>query len=282
MYWRKIKALLQMTRPINGFTAGIAAVFAYLVNTQYNINPYIMAIGFMVGYLGSASAMLINDVVDLEVDRINKPWKPLPQGILSKNTVAVLSIIFLSTSIAINLLISIAATIVAALLIITGYCYSFMRRFWWSHFIVSISTIAPFIYGYVVAGMPSKTLVFNTLFAMVVFLINSSREFTKAIADYEGDKKLGYSTIATKYGICTASFAAVVAAFAGAVLAVLIGLFGLANMYYTIILFIAGSIFSYYAYRAYRDPSKDTCTKAKNVMIFMMLFALLGYLLSQL
>ena len=140
--------------------------------------------------------------------------------------------------------------------------------------------MAPFIYGLFLAGLPYSKTLFTMLFSVVVFLINTAREFIKSIGDVEGDLKLGYKTIATVYGVKNASRASLIFSIIGSALAVSIGIFGLANLYYTIILGIAGSIYSYSAYRVYRDYSRDNVLKMKKLMIYMMLLALIGFLLS--
>ena len=272
---------MKILRPLNCFMTGLAILFTYFVLNSYSIRSYIdLIIGFFTGFFASGAAMLINDVIDLEVDRINKPWKPLPRGIFSVYSIRLLSLIFLLVAISINLIISLYLFLVAFIFSIIAYIYNYMRKYWWSHFLVSISTMAPFIYGLFLAGLPYSKTLFTMLFSMVVFLINTAREFIKSIGDIEGDLKLGYKTIATVYGVKNASRASLIFSIIGSVLAVSIGIFGLANLYYTIILGIAGSIYTYSAYRVYRDYSRDNVLKMKKLMIYMMLLALIGFLLS--
>lgn len=278
----RVKAIFTMTRPLNSFMTGLAVVFAYLVNTNYKFNYELLAIGFITGYLASASSMLVNDYVDLEADKINKPWKPLPRGIVSPKIVFILSLVFLITAVMINLFVSEIAFFTVLLLATIAYSYSFLRKYWWSHFIVSTGTTAPIVYGYVLAGLPRDTLVLNTLFATVVFLINSSREFIKSVADIEGDRKSGYYTIAVKYGKKTAISTALLIAVAGVIIALLIGFLGFANRVYTITLFASGLWFILNIVKIYREPCKEKVLKTKNSLLKAMLLALIGYLLSRL
>ncbi|WFO75530.1 geranylgeranylglycerol-phosphate geranylgeranyltransferase [Desulfurococcaceae archaeon MEX13E-LK6-19] len=277
----KIKAIIMMTRPLNSFMTGLAVVFAFLVNNNYMFNTHTCLIGFLTGFLVSSASMLINDYVDLEADKINKPWKPLPQGLVSPVTVLTLSLVLLTIAILINLLISQIAFFTVLVLSIIAYSYSFMRRYWWSHFMVSIGTTAPFIYGYVLAGLPREYLLFNICFIVVIFLINSAREFTKSITDIAGDKKLGYSTIAIKYGEKNAAKAALIFSIIGTIIAVVLGVMGYASIIYTIMLGIAGLWFTANAFKVYINPNKEVAHKAKNNMIKAMLLALIGYLLSR-
>lgn len=277
----KLKAIIIMTRPLNSFMTGLAVIFAYLINTNYSPSSSLCFIGFATGFLASSASMLINDYVDLEADKVNKPWKPLPRGVVSSSIVLILSLCALATAILINVFVSQTAFFTVLVLSILAYSYSFLRKYWWSHFVVSIGTTAPFIYGYVLAGSPENTFIFNTIFIVVVFLINSAREFVKSITDIAGDMKLGYSTIAIKYGEKRASIAAFYFSFIGSIIALIIGVLGYASMYYTIILAIAGGLFTFNTYRVYKNPSRDTAYRAKNNMIKAMLLALIGYLLAK-
>ncbi len=277
----KIRDLLSLIRPLNCFMAGIAVVFTYLVIMNYRVTGLLpILVGFITGFTAVAASMLINDVVDLDVDRINKPWKPLPRGVFSVSTVKALSIILGLIAVAINILVSPILVLVTLFYTIVGMTYSYLRRFWWSHFLVSLATTGPFIYGLFLATPAPERALFTLLFTLVVFLINSAREFVKSIADYEGDLKQGYMTIATRYGVKKASLVALTFSIAGSLLAVTIGLLGYANIYYTVILLVAGAIFTYSAFSVAIDPSPKKAYRSKNIMIYMMLFALIGFVFS--
>ena len=277
----KLTELFLMTRPPNSFMTGISVLLTYIMVNNYRVSDYItLFIGFVTGYLVSATAMLINDVVDIKVDKINKPWKPLPRGVFSSGFIIRISLSFIIISIAINILVSISAFITVIIFSFIAYIYSFLRRYWWSHFLVSISTTAPFIYGYVLAGAPQDKVLLITLFSIVVFLINSAREFVKSIADYEGDRKIGYSTIATKYGKRYAAIMSMIFGVIGSFIAIIIGVLGIASIYYLILLTIASILFIQANYRVLNKTSRDTCIKAKKQMLIAMLIAIIGFSLA--
>jgi len=276
-----VREFLGILRPLNCVMTGLAIVFTYYVLSSYSVlDPLRVLVGFVTGFSASASAMLINDVVDLEVDRVNKPWKPLPRGVFSVSCIRLASLLFLVVAVSINLLVSIELFLVALVFTLIAYGYSYMRCYWWSHFIVSLSTTAPFIYGLFLAGLPREKILFTMLFSIVVFLINTAREFVKSIGDLEGDRRMGYRTIATVYGVEIASKTALALSITGTVLAIAIGLLGYASPLYTIILGISGSIYTYASYRVYREPDRENVLRMKKLMIYMMLLALIGFLLS--
>lgn len=176
-----------------------------MVYSSYTVsNILVFVCTFLTGYALTASAMLVNDVVDLEVDKVNKPWKPLPSGKASPKVAAVLAIALFTVGVFCNLLVSTSALLVALIYGAVGVCYSYLRRHWWSSKLVAFSTTGPVCYGYAVAGFPRGVELFTALFAVAIFLVTLGREVLKSIQDYRGDLLKGYRTVATVYGLNTA------------------------------------------------------------------------------
>lgn len=280
MSW--LKELFIMTRPLNSFMAGIGAVFAYLVFTGYRPDCLLcIIIGFATGYLGAASSMLINDYIDREVDVINKPWKPIPSGKINPRTVYYASIYALVVIPVLNTLLGITPLIVALTYSITGYLYSYLRKYWWSHFIVSISTTAPIIYGYVLAGTPADKLVFTALFTATIFIITTGREVLKAVMDIAGDRRYGYVTIPIKYGVETSRKIILLAGMSGPLMGILAGIIGGAGVLYHTLIIIAGAIYLVHAYMSYkRINSKAVLEKSRKNMLYAMMIGLIAFWLS--
>lgn len=269
-------------RPVNCFMTGIGVVFAIMVY-ENTLTPSIVKvlIGFLTGFLGCTASMLINDYVDRSVDAVNKPWKPIPSGRINAEVVLVLSIAFLITSLPLNLLLGISAFLVASFYTITGYSYSFLRRYWWSHVIVALSTTAPVVYGYVVAGAPHEKLTFTILFASTMFTVTLGREIVKAIMDIEGDKEYGYVTLPIKYGVDNALKTIPLIAVTGTALGVLAGILGHASTAYIALIIIAGGLYTLEAYRVYRsENNKQVLEKARKNMLRAMMIGLLAFWLS--
>lgn len=80
----KIKALLQIIWPELPIAAGVCVVVGQVI-AQGKFPPMaLIALGFGLGFFLSSSAMVFNDIFDLEVDRVNAPKRPLPSGMLTK------------------------------------------------------------------------------------------------------------------------------------------------------------------------------------------------------
>jgi geranylgeranylglycerol-phosphate geranylgeranyltransferase len=257
---------------------GLAVIFTVFVAEKYIINNYFnVVVGFLTGFLASSASMLINDVVDLDVDKVNKPWKPLPRGVFRPQSIRSISIVLLIVGVMINISVSPTAFLTALIYSMIAYTYSFLRRSWYSQFLVSLAVTGPFIYGLTLAK--TGKAIFIILFSIVVFLINTSREFVKSIADINGDLKYNYKTIATVYGIKNSAKASLLLSLTGSIIAVVIGLAKLAGLVYTVILGVCGVIYTLLALIVVLNPVK--AQTMKNIMIYVMLIALIGFLLSE-
>jgi geranylgeranylglycerol-phosphate geranylgeranyltransferase len=225
---------------------------------------------------------MINDVVDRGVDAINKPWKPIPRGIVNPRTVAILSIILLVAAITVNILVSIPATITALVYGIVAYTYSFMRRRWWSHFQVAFSTTAPTVYGYVLAGMPPEYMNLAILFSATIFTATLGRELVKALMDMEGDRRMGYSTIPLKYGVEKTSKAILVLGVTAPILGYMTGILAGTGILYYILITITSILYTYYMLKAYKKPvDKNVLEDARRNTLKAMMIGLLAFLLSK-
>lgn len=278
MTWR---SYVSMMRPLNSFMTGLAVVFSLFVFYRGLPHPMIILIGFITGFMGSASSMLINDYVDRKVDSINKPWKPIPSGKADPVKTKHLSLIVLATGIAVNMFLGMGPLITAFIYSTVGFLYSFLRRYWWSHYIVAFSTTGPIIYGFVLAGMPGDKLLFALLFSTTIFFVTLGREILKAIMDIEGDKRYGYVTLPIRFGIDVARKVMFLIGFVGSMTGVSTGLLGFAGPGYLLFMSIAAVLYMYALIRAYVSTSSiAVLEESRRLSILAMLLGLVAFFAS--
>jgi len=79
----KIKDAIEILRPINALMGGLTVIIGVL-NTRIGIEPLILIFNIILGVLTyffiSGSGMIINDYYDIEIDKINRPDRPIPRG----------------------------------------------------------------------------------------------------------------------------------------------------------------------------------------------------------
>lgn len=158
--------------------------------------------------LVTAGGNAINDFFDVEVDRINRPDRPLPSGRLpaehAKYFYIACTFVGLVVSAAVNLpafLISAAAAVLVFM-----YSYRLKRMIFVGNLAVALVTGAAFIYG----GAAVRD--FHDVYpaAVFAFLANLIREIIKDAEDVKGDSEAGIRTIATRYGARVSAWISIV------------------------------------------------------------------------
>jgi len=194
------KDYYKLSRPINAL-AGCIAVFlsAYVAGTSTWLPVVMAAITVL---LITVSTNAWNDYIDIEIDRINKPDRPLPAGRISPRGALIFSvtgsIISLFTAASINQ----TAFFIALGSNILLYLYSWVLK---CTVLLGNAAVAAvvglcFIFGGVAAGNIKPTL----LLAVTVFFAIMGREILKTMADYKGDLQQNCRTIAVAWGKKTA------------------------------------------------------------------------------
>jgi len=145
-----------------------------------------------------ASGNIINDVFDIEIDRINRPSRPLPSGLIKINFALFFYFILVLISLALSLLISQSAFTIVLISHLILFLYSkYLKKVpLIGNITVAFLTGLVFIFGGVAVGNPSAAIIP----ASFAFLINLMREIIKDMEDVEGDRKADVITFPIKFG----------------------------------------------------------------------------------
>ncbi len=275
-----LRAGVEIVRPINSAMIGFAVIVGEFVSKPPQILVGQSALGFFTGFFLCAYSMVVNDVYDVEVDKVNQPGRPIPSGRMSIRTANRLSILFLLAGVACSVLsLNSTAVAIAALYAFLTWLYSYRAKKAGieGNLIVASSLAISFAYGGVISGgsIFSSLLL---LMALTAFFSGVGREVVKAMADTEGDEKRGINSLARRRGMRTA--AGVGAAFF--LLAVFTSwvplIFGLANQLYTLGVFVPDLIFVYLAASIVRSRDPANAHRVKKLALAGMLAGLLVFI----
>ena len=197
-----ISAYLELSRPINGLIAFISvylgAMFAvgmeeWIILT--NIDVFVAASSALL-LLSAGNAL--NDYFDCEIDRINKPRRPIPSGRISRRSALMFSIILMGLGIwfgfFVNLYTAAITVIVSGCLILYAVCLKQTPFF--GNLLVGVLTGLTFIVG----GASVRTVYGTFVPAIFAFLFTTAREIIKDIEDTEGDVQNYARTISVVWG----------------------------------------------------------------------------------
>ncbi len=238
------KAFLSIIRPqncvIGGLTviAGIAMAYRMaIVGSGISDFLYLFIYGYITYFFVAAGGNVVNDIFDIEVDKINRPHRALPSGRMTIRQ-AWGYVAFLST---IGLLFALltgpySALIVLCFLII-GYLYAAKVKTLGlaGNFMVAFSFAFGILYGAFAYGETIGLPLTNAiplphwLFFFTAFLILQGRETIKGAEDVEGDAARDVRTIARIYGYNVAAVVAAALNFIGVLSYVLIWVLGFAS-----------------------------------------------------
>ncbi len=202
----KIKGTLELTRPLNCLItmASIAAACFISGGTKENWPEILVA--SVVGALVAAGANAMNDYFDVEIDRVNRPDRPIPRGAVTRNEALTFSLILSSVGVLLNVWLNFTALGIALIAVVSLYFYNsrLKKTVLTGNLLVAAMTGLAFVYGAVVIGRPERSVV-PALFA---FLVNLARELVKDVEDVEGDSRNKAITLPVKYGPKTGIFLA--------------------------------------------------------------------------
>lgn len=84
----------KIVRPVNCFLSGLSLIIGILITLGPEIlesNILLFSLGIVIITLVAAGGFVINDIYDLEIDKINQPMRILPSGKISLRTARIYS-----------------------------------------------------------------------------------------------------------------------------------------------------------------------------------------------
>ncbi len=272
----RIGGFLRIIRPVNSVMMGAAVLVGVAMAGGFAVaSPTHLALAFIVGFTLTGAAMVINDYYDRDIDAVNEPGRPIPSGGVKPREAVAYSLLLSAVGLTSAGLTSTPALGVAAFSWAVMMTYSAWgkRTGFLGNLMVSTCIGLPFVYGGIIAGDISTSLLFSAL----AFLSNTGREVTKGIVDTEGDSARGVKTVAVAYGVDRAAQVASAFYVVAAVASALPLLLDLVSVWYLPFVAVtdAGLVFS--TYTLLRDHSRETSRRVKNQVLYWMLFGLLAF-----
>ena len=272
-------ALLSLIRPINSFMIGLAVVVGIAIGSPDMLFSRLTIYGFITGFSISSYSMIINDIYDIEIDKVNQPERPLAKQIISINSALSLSLILLLIGLTSSLLISYYNIIITAIFSFLSWFYNIWgkKQGIIGNSIVASSMSIPFIFGGIITGNISL-LVWSI--SLIAFLSGMGREIIKTIADIKGDKIKGIKSVSIQFG----SRNAMLIACGFIIISILISFIpvylNLIQIYYIPLLIFTDLILLYSIFVLSKNYSKSESLKVKKYILYAMLFGLITFLMN--
>lgn len=247
-------AYIEILRPLNGIMAVVAVVVASLI-AGAPFNPLHIGIIFaaLVVFLQTGAGMAINDYFDREIDRLNKPLRPIPSRRISPANAKIYAGALFALSLAFAWLINVYAFALAAFNVIVLRLYARnLKKTPYGHFVVSYLVAAVYIFASLITEKVSALIL---ILSALAFLANAGREIAKGIEDLKADKKMKAKTFEVEYGKEKAAMVGISLTALAILLSPVPLWFGL-KFNYIFVIAVADVIFLYCAYLLYRSRNE--------------------------
>jgi len=249
-----LRGLLDLTRPGNVVAAGVLTATGSFVAAGFGAAALPVAAAVIATVFATAAGNAVNDYFDREVDRVNRPDRPIPRGAVTARAGLVFSgALFLGAVVAaVALPLAAIAIAVANLLALVAYTKLFKGLPGVGNVVVAYLTGSTFLFGGAAVGRVTDPAVV-VLFALAA-LATLAREIVKDVEDVAGDRTEGLRTLPIVAGEPTAlrvSGVVLGVAVAASAVPYLMGTFGLV---YVVLVLPADAVMLDAIRRSFADP----------------------------
>jgi geranylgeranylglycerol-phosphate geranylgeranyltransferase len=195
----RLAGFITITRPINSFVAGLAAIVAYLIDTG-TVIPESLLLFFIVALI-TAAGNVINDFFDAKIDAINRPDRPIPSGAVSRGAARGFAVILFLAGILVSFFTNPLCIGIAFfnVLLLIAYAAKLKSIPLIGNIVVAYISASIFLFGGALNGLDGLVRIIPI--AAITFFAILSRELLKDAEDVEGDRAGGADTVPIRIGI---------------------------------------------------------------------------------
>jgi len=202
---------IKLMRPVNSAMAALAVFIGGFIvvglNQAYFFGFAPLYMAMLVAFLITGAGNAINDIMDTDSDKINRPKRPIPSGRVSKKRALAFSMALFSAGIILSGFLNWVCFFIAVFnsALLVGYSAVLQNKVLLGNIAVSYLVGSTFLFG----GAAAMNLKLPLMLMLLASLANLSREIVKDLEDIEGDR-LGFlkkialnakSAVASRFGI---------------------------------------------------------------------------------
>jgi geranylgeranylglycerol-phosphate geranylgeranyltransferase len=193
-----ISAIVRLLRPVNMGIAFLTIAAGGVLSDPSAVRWPEILLAAAAGALIVGGGNALNDCFDIDIDRLNRPERPLPSGALSIKQANALWVTLSIVGVTLSYSITPWNLYLSVFWVFALYYYSrvLKKTVLAGNLTIGVLTGTAFLFGAVVTGN-AATALFPGLFA---FLVNVTRELLKDVEDVEGDRQAGAATLPVRYG----------------------------------------------------------------------------------
>jgi geranylgeranylglycerol-phosphate geranylgeranyltransferase len=260
----RLPASIDLVRLHNCVLAGIAVLVGMIVAVaSKDIVFHQAAFAFAVAVLICGGGNATNDYYDREIDRINRPERPIPSGRLKSRDALLIGGGLFILGVLLSILLDVPCIVLAVVnsIVLAFYAAHLKRLGLAGNLIVGYLVGSTFLFGGLAAKNAPKLQALGILSAMAA-VSTVGRELIKDIEDMNGDSKIGLKTFPLSHGPRAAAALAIVFIVAAIALSPVPYLLDLFGRFYLTPVMISVLIFVGAAIIVARDQSPEVAGRA--------------------
>ncbi len=268
----KLKAFIQLLRPVNVAIVFLTIIVAAIVVGAQERHVLMVVLGALAGAIIGGGANAINDYFDVEIDKVNRPSRPLPRGIVSPASAWWVWRISSSVGVLLSAYVGPVPLFIAVAWVVMLYWYSkrWKRKVFIGNLTVGVATALAFVYGGAIVGN-LKDAYIPSGFA---FLVNLARELVKDAEDVVGDQEGQAMTLAVKHGVSTALGVATVTIVALVLATLVPSYLGIYNSTYLVIIAVVDVLLVFVIVLMWRAPRGSNLARSNLLLKVSMILGL--------
>lgn len=200
---RRLKIYLELIRPFTLIAPIVGVLSGAIIASRAMPNIYCLA-GALSAAILNAASNVNNQYFDSEIDKINKPFRPLPSGRILKKKAIIFALILYLSALILSWLINLQFFLLVLITAIITFFYSApplrIKKY---PFISNIFIALPRGMFLIVAGWSITKSIFNIepwFIGLIFALYLLGAATTKDFSDTRGDNKFGIKTLPVLYG----------------------------------------------------------------------------------
>lgn len=196
---KRFFSYIKIIRPLNCLITALVVNVGGIISSVSNSINSNLVLASIAAALAAAYGNVINDLYDIEIDKIVHPSRPLAKGELKIVEVRIFYVCLILAALALSFSLDyiLFALTILAILLLFFYSAILKKIPLIGNIVVALLTALAFLYG----GIAVNNISDAVLPAIFAFLVNLIRELVKDAEDSEGDKKNNVITFPIKFGI---------------------------------------------------------------------------------
>lgn len=200
----KLKIYLELVRPFT-LIAPMVGFFSGAIIASGQMPNFVCLVGALSAVVLNAASNVVNQYFDLEIDKINKPFRPFPSGRVSKKEIINFSLMLYVCALFLSLMVNLGLFLIISITAFISFYYSApplrLKKY---PFLSNIFIALPRGMLLIVAGWSVTRSIFNIepwFIGLIFALYLVGAATTKDFNDVRGDSKFGIRTLPILYGV---------------------------------------------------------------------------------